>query len=83
MENEGEGKGTGEGGCGDDSETGLVTKKEGEKSPTGIGASLSPDYKDKEESNNNISSCLSVNGKVPYIYTMHTGVFRGWGGAPN
>ena len=34
-------------------ETGSVTKKKGEqKSTTGIGASLTPDYRDKEESNN-------------------------------
>ena len=41
---------------GDGSETGLlVVKKKGkQKSTTGIGVSLTPDYMDKEESNNNI-----------------------------
>ena len=39
---------------GDGCETGLVMKKKGGKSTTGIGASLTPDYKDKEESNNSI-----------------------------
>ena len=41
-------------GCGNGSEKGLVTKKKGkQKSKTGIGASLTPDYRDKEEINNN------------------------------
>ena len=36
--------------CGDGSKTGLVMKKKGgEKSATGIGASLTPDYRDKGE----------------------------------
>ena len=39
---------------GDGSETRLVMKKKGEhKSTTGIGASLTPEYREKEESNNN------------------------------
>ena len=38
----------------DGSEMGLVMKKKGkQKSTTGIGASLTLDYRDKEESNNN------------------------------
>ena len=38
---------------GDGSKTGLVMKKKGEhKSTTDIGASLTSDYKEKEESNN-------------------------------
>ena len=32
-------------------ETGLVMKKKGKKSTSGIGASLTPDYREKEESN--------------------------------
>ena len=37
-------------GSGDGSETGLVKKKKGNKtSTTGIGASLTPDFRDKEE----------------------------------
>ena len=40
-------------GGGDSSELGLVTKKNGkQKLMTGIGASLTPYYRDKEESNN-------------------------------
>ena len=39
-------------GGGDGSETGLVMKKKGKQnSTTGIGASLNPDYRDKNESN--------------------------------
>ena len=39
---------------GDDYEMGLVTKKKGEQnSTTCIGASLTPDYRDKEENNIN------------------------------
>ena len=39
---------------GDSSETGSVTKKnEKKKSTTGTSVSLTPDYRDKEESNNN------------------------------
>ena len=42
-----------DGGSGDASETGLVMKKKGkQKSTTCIGASLTLDYRDKEESNN-------------------------------
>ena len=38
---------------GDGSKTGLLMKKKREhKSTVGIGASLTPDYKEKEESNN-------------------------------
>ena len=38
----------------EDGETGLVMKKKGEqKSTTGIGASLTPDYRNKEKSNSN------------------------------
>ncbi|KAI0232663.1 SPRY domain-containing SOCS box protein 2 [Lamellibrachia satsuma] len=37
---------------GDDSETGTVTKKKGKKWTTNICASLTPDYREKEESNN-------------------------------
>ena len=37
-------------GGGDGSEIGLVMKKEKQKSTTGIGASLIPDYRDKEVS---------------------------------
>ena len=38
---------------GDGSKTGLVMKKKGKhKLTTGISASLTPDYKDKEEINN-------------------------------
>ena len=39
----------------DGSETGLVLKKGKEKSTTGIGASLTPDYRDTEECNKNNS----------------------------
>ena len=35
---------------GDSSKTGLVMK--GKKTTTGIGANLTPDYKEKEENNN-------------------------------
>ena len=39
---------------GDGNETGSVTKKkENKKSTTSISASLTPDFRDKEESNNN------------------------------
>ena len=39
--------------CGDGSETGLMTMKRGEKkSTTGVGASLTPDYRVEENSNN-------------------------------
>ena len=42
------------------SETGLVMKKKGkQKSKTGISASLTPDYRDKEESNNNCTAVYS------------------------
>ena len=42
-------------GGGDSSETGSVTKKDGkQKSTTDIGGSLTSDFKNKEESNNNI-----------------------------
>ena len=42
---------------GDGSKTGLVMKKRRKhKSTTGIGASLTPDYREKEESNNNVNS---------------------------
>ena len=38
---------------GDGSETGSMTKKKGtQKSTTGIGASLTPDNRDKDEGNN-------------------------------
>ena len=38
-------------------ETGLMMKKKGKKSTTGICASLTPDYMDKEESNRD-TSCI-------------------------
>ena len=39
---------------GDGSKTGLVMKKKGkQKSTTGVGAGLAPDYMEKEENNNN------------------------------
>ena len=41
---------------GDGGETGYVTKKNGkQKSTTGTSVSLTPDYRDKEESNNDIT----------------------------
>ena len=40
-----------DGGSGDDSEMGLVTKKGKQTWTTGIGASLTLDYRGKEESN--------------------------------
>ena len=40
---------------GDGNEMGLMMKKGKRKSMTGIGASLTPDYRDKKESNNNIN----------------------------
>ena len=54
MENEIEGWGGGgvETVGGDGSETGSVTKKKGKKSTTGVGSSLTPDFRDKEENNN-------------------------------
>ena len=45
------GIGGAETGGGDGNEMGLLTKKKGGKSLTGIGASLTPDYRDKEEGN--------------------------------
>ena len=51
MENEGEGWGGVEMSGGDGSEMGLAMKGK-QKSTTGISASLNPDYRDKEESNN-------------------------------
>ena len=39
---------------GDGSKTRLVMKKGKHKSTTGIGASLTTDYREKEESNNNL-----------------------------
>ena len=39
---------------GDSSKTGLVMKKGKHKSTTGIGASLTLDYREKEEGNNNM-----------------------------
>ena len=52
------GNGGVETGGGDGSETGSLTKrKEGKhNSTTSIGASLTPDFRDKEESSNNIVS---------------------------
>ena len=54
---------------GNGSETGQVTKKKGGKSITGIGASLTPDYREQESSNipltpfssDRRSSCLHNN----------------------
>ena len=44
---------------GDGSKMELVRKKKGEhKSTTGTSASLTPDYREKEESNNNINDVL-------------------------
>ena len=37
---------------GDRNKTGLVVEKKGKKSTTGIGASFTQDYRDKEESKN-------------------------------
>ena len=51
MKNQGEGESGVETICGDGSKTGLVMKTKGKKSTTGIGASLTPDYREKEESN--------------------------------
>ena len=54
MENEGRGLRGVETIGGASSKTGLVLKKTGKhKSTTGISASLTPDYREKEESNNN------------------------------
>ena len=54
MDNEGEGKRGVETIGGESSKTELVMKKKGKhKSATGICASLTPDYVEKEESNNN------------------------------
>ena len=55
------------------SEMGSVTKKKGKKSTTNIGASLSPDFRDKEEINNNSITSLhrllrSTNSSI-YCYT--------------
>ena len=47
---------------GDGSETGLVAKKK--QSTTGIGASLIPDYRDKEEVNNNMACTRSTTKNV-------------------
>ena len=41
-------------GVGDGSETGSVTEEGEQKSTTGVSASLTPDFRDQEESNNNI-----------------------------
>ena len=43
---------------GDGSKTELVMKEK-KKSTTNIGASLTPDYREKEESNNIVSDALS------------------------
>ena len=51
-------------GGGDGSETGLVMTKKEKKPTTGIGASLTPDYRNKEESNNNIAICDNDNSSV-------------------
>ena len=48
VENENEGWGRMETVGGDSNEMGSVTKKKEEKSTTGIGTNLTPDYKDKE-----------------------------------
>ena len=62
---------------GDDSETGLVTIKKGKTKIDGIGASLTPNYRDKEESNSNstphISSCTCrcPSCMVPTLYVAH------------
>ena len=50
VENQGEGMSGVETIGGDGSKTGLV-KKKGKKSTTCVGASLTPDYREKEESN--------------------------------
>ena len=43
---------------GDGSKTELVMKKKGKhKSTTGVGASLTPEYREKEESNNMFGMC--------------------------
>ena len=48
-------------GYGDVRETGLVTKKKkGNKSTTGIGASLTPDFNDTEEGSNTMGTSLSL-----------------------
>ena len=54
MENGSEGQKGGEKGGGVDGDTGSVTKMKGkQKSTTGIGACLTPDFKGTEENNNN------------------------------
>ena len=54
---------------GDGSKTGLVMQKKGKhKSTTSIGASLTPDYREREESNNNYSLYL-------FVYHTKTKVF--------
>ena len=51
----------GGGGGGDGSETGSVTEEEGnKKSTTGIGACLTPEFRDKNESNNNNGTCVDT-----------------------
>ena len=46
---------------GDGSEMGLVMKKKGkQKSTTGISASLTPDYRENEESNNNTNNLVFI-----------------------
>ena len=52
---------------GDGNKTGLVRKKGKHKSTTGIGASLTPDYREKEESNN-IIMALFVNEVVSVLF---------------
>ena len=46
--------------AGDYSKTGLVMKKKGKhKSTTGISASLTPDYREKEDSNNSVTKFIT------------------------
>ena len=54
---------------GDGSKMGLVMKKKGkQKSPTSIGASLIPDYRDKGKSNNNVPFKVSHSLLQPSPY---------------
>ena len=61
--------GSGEGGR-DGCETGLVVKMGKQKSMTGIGASLAPDYRDKEKNSNNKHIHMIYNTLYSYTYDL-------------
>ena len=60
---------------GDDSETGSA-KKKGQKSTTILGTSLTPDFRDKEESNNTYPTTISITLAVDANSPRTSGIKR-------